>query len=356
MKRKTVRNKNALLASFAAILAGVMLTSCSGAGTDTEQTTESETEQETTETTTEVTTTVTGSETVRATPVPTEPAVTETQETSETSGSSEETSFTLNIDYHDIGKEYTLNEEHGSAVTLEGRVLIVSIFASDSYSSWDFSKSKDINTRKIAKDKMGVATEFLTEQADHYGKEVIFIYDWDENEDLYYTAGFDHDISNLEPGWYALQDNWINDNVNTLDLLKKYRADNLLFMFYFNTGYECESHSCAIEHKMGDYIINEYVNINMRHNGYEMTTASFAHEIIHTFGAPDLYYASEWIPQEYVDELMATNSNDIMYTVSTSYEIVNDFTDLDAYYVGIAERPEIVDEWSLSLSEHDLSY
>ena len=320
------KEKHSLLFTLlAAAMSCVVFASCSVFEADISETTE-ETSKETVPTVTE------SRETTKETTVET------TTET--TAASSEEQGYTIDLD-------------HGSAVTPEGNVLIFSIFADDNNSSWDYSSDEDLDFMDEINDQLRVATEYLEEQVGRYGKEVSFIYDWEENDGLIYKTTFDHDISNLEPGWYSKMDNWILYNIETEELVEQYDADNVIYMFFFNTDYSCETHSCTIDHACGDYILNEFSIINMKHNGYDMTNASIAHEILHSFGAPDLYYANELIPEEYVQELKDSDSDDIMFTVSISYEIVNDFTDLDAYYVGIAPRPEVADEWSLGESEHE---
>ena len=102
-----------------------------------------------------------------------------------------------------------------------------------------------------------------------------------------------------------------------------------------------------------DYYI-EFCNIFVRFDDIFVTKPpSYAHEMMHCFGAHDLYYANEFIPQEYVEYLMNTYSNDIMYTVADSKDIPNDFTALDAYYVGILDDCEEVSQWGLARSEHE---
>ena len=70
--------------------------------------------------------------------------------------------------------------------------------------------------------------------------------------------------------------------------------------------------------------------------------------MLHCFGAHDLYYAGEAIPQEYVDHLKATDSKDILYMVYDSDEIDLSFTELDAYYVGLTDSCADVEKWGLT--------
>ena len=82
------------------------------------------------------------------------------------------------------------------------------------------------------------------------------------------------------------------------------------------------------------------------------SAATFAHEILHCFGAYDLYYASKTIPQAYVDYCKQSNSKDIMYTINLGKEIRMTFTELCAYYVGLIDTCETVEIWGLGKSTH----
>ena len=89
--------------------------------------------------------------------------------------------------------------------------------------------------------------------------------------------------------------------------------------------------------------------------------ACFAHEILHTFGAPDLYYAGmSNITQEYIDQIKDSGLNDIMRITSdpNTYQyvyddITNEITDITAYYVGLTDHSDTVTEWGFAPSEHD---
>ena len=99
--------------------------------------------------------------------------------------------------------------------------------------------------------------------------------------------------------------------------------------------------------------------------GCDPCPAGIAHEMLHAFGAPDLYCADVYgdnygVSEELVNYYEEIQSNDLMFTnydriTGDSYydRISNDFTDLDAYYCGIIDRPAEADEWGLSPSEHE---
>ncbi len=78
---------------------------------------------------------------------------------------------------------------------------------------------------------------------------------------------------------------------------------------------------------------------------------TYAHEMLHCFGAYDLYYSNSDIPQEYVDHLAEIGSEDIMYMVYDSEEIHNELGEPDAYYVGLCDTCDEVEEWGLPLAD-----
>ena len=249
--------------------------------------------------------------------------------------------------------ESVINPDHGSAVTPEGKTLLVSIFAGDSSCAWDKSSEEDNARKQQSLSDLQAAAAFLSAQVKRYGKELSFICDWKENADLVYEADFDMLLVRSDGSGYSTQDAWLKANIDTVKLLEKYQADNIIFLFLFNTDEDNTVNPWSLGRANGDYILLEYSNIYLKYDGLDVQPATYAHEILHAFGAHDMYYANSYFPQKYVDYLKQTPCNDIMYTIAETHEITNDFTDLDAYYVGIAPRPAEAEQWGLGLSEHD---
>lgn len=241
----------------------------------------------------------------------------------------------------------------GSAGSLEGCTVLVSIYADDAGTSWDESSDEDGEMIYDALDNLRISTGYLTEQAARYGASTAFVWDWELNPDLYYRAYFDESLVTEYGDMYNVQKDWIENNIDTRELRNKYRADNVIYLFFFNTDFSNQvnpwylGYSCS-----SDYYI-EFCNIYVRFDDIFVTKpGTYAHEMMHCFGAHDLYYANEFIPPAYVDHLNKNFSSDIMYTVYDSKEITNDFTDLDAYYVGLIDSCDEVEKWNLAISEH----
>ena len=151
--------------------------------------------------------------------------------------------------------------------------------------------------------------------------------------------------------WYFAESDFIDTRIDAQGLKEKYGAENIIFFFFLNTGQENQVNPRALRKRAGDMWENELVNCYMRFRGYVMPPASMAHEILHCFGAPDLYYQNDWIPQEYVDVCRDKYSDDIMYSVNKGDEIARDITQVTAYYLGFAETFGDVEEYGLKEAE-----
>ena len=98
----------------------------------------------------------------------------------------------------------------------------------------------------------------------------------------------------------------------------------------------------------------------MNCEGHLECPSHFAHEMLHTFGVPDLYTAADYgITQEYVDYAANSGLNDIMrinqdpQTGELLYDsIPNEVTDITAYYAGLTDYSETVNEWGFAPSQH----
>ena len=245
------------------------------------------------------------------------------------------------------------NPSHGSAGYPEGTTLIVSIFADELTTEWDFENGKDRDTRDIMLTHLSSGAAWLTQQIGAYGVEANFIYDWEENSDLYYTYDFGPVLLvQTGGGFYWKQEQYALQNIPAEALKEKYQAQNIIYMFFFNTDEYNTVNSWAVSDRHGEEteIINIYVRDDIPGGFYYMPASSFAHEIMHCFGAPDLYYATSTVPQAYVDHCRAIDSDDIMFSVNMGVTVTKLFTELDAYYLGLVDHCDDVDIWGLGKS------
>ena len=89
----------------------------------------------------------------------------------------------------------------GSAGTLCGRTIVVSIFASDPVYKWDFD-CEDRKSMLNIRDSLKMACDYLTDAAGSYGSKTWFESDFISNSDLMYTCSFDDVITT----WDAVVD------------------------------------------------------------------------------------------------------------------------------------------------------
>ncbi len=244
----------------------------------------------------------------------------------------------------------------GSAGELSGTTLLVAIFADDAHTDWNFNSARDKETRSLMRKHLGVAAKWLEQQCKAYGVTSRFVYDWEAYPDLYYTHDFGQTNLVVPEGLeYWEQVFYADDHIPSEQLKSKYNAQNIVYLFYFNTDEQNTVNSWSLGDIRGldTEIINIFVRDDLPTGYYYMSASGLAHEILHSFGAHDLYYASKEIPQAYVDHCTNTNSNDIMYTISQGAEITQELSPLDAYYVGLTDYCALVDRWGLAKSTHD---
>ena len=245
----------------------------------------------------------------------------------------------------------------GSAAKISDRTVIVSIFANDSGTSWDFNSSKDIQAMNVMHNHLSSAVEWLETQCKSYGASTEFIYDWKLHTDLFYSCSFsDFNMVREDGSGYYKQRSYIIKQINAKELKQKYNAQNILYIVYFNADETNTINSWSISDSYKFDCDVEIINMFTRDlrsgRSFFNSASAFAHEILHTFGAPDLYYSSPMIPQAYVDHCKKIKSKDIMYTTNLGSIIDLKFTELCAYYVGLVDSCEDVKTWNLGISSH----
>lgn len=261
-------------------------------------------------------------------------------------------------------EERDSEEKLGSAKELDGTTVLVSIFADDINTSWETDENEENMYKTL--DYLSIAIEWIDENCNRYGVDPEFVYDWSQYEDLYYTTSFEYDMTYDEDDQYFSLNKYVETIVDSENLKDKYQADNIIYMVYYNNDYSSTTVSatyCWINEDTNDYPY-EIVNIYTRCDGIDENPASYAHEILHTFGAPDFYLADEdgqnyGITQEFVDYNEEICSNSIMFTTFDAQtgdayydKITNEFDDVVAYYVGLLSQCNEVEEWGLGKSQH----
>lgn len=267
------------------------------------------------------------------------------------------------VNYSDFDGE-PFGGELGSAKKLDGTTVVVSVFADDANTSWATEGTEDGFTKQDTLEYMDIATTWLEEQCAAYGADAEFIYDWEEHPDLYYTTVFSEDMGDENDIVYFAQQDYVNTAIDSTAIMERHQADNIIYMLYFNMPYDSELRSGTYNYSATASYPYEIVTIHVRSMGSVTTPATYAHEILHTFGAPDFYRVDEdgtnyGVTEAFVENQENTLSNDIMYatfdnvTGENYYDhISNEFTELDAYYVGLTDACEEVKNWGLAPSQY----
>ena len=173
---------------------------------------------------------------------------------------------------------------YGSAKMLTGRCVLVTVFISDSESSFNNRQEKEVM------DKLAQAVDYITNKAALFGRDLELIYD---NSDLIYKTYSNKKIPT------AMDDfNW------TLDILKKINSDRVIkeieekyntnnVGFIFNVNKSGNAYALSTN----ESIMKEYYNEKcVVYSGSEENSSNayiYAHEILHLFGALDLYYPDD---------------------------------------------------------------
>ena len=263
-----------------------------------------------------------------------------------------------NVSEYDVIDIIRYDGSLGSAGKISDTTVIVPIFANDSGTSWDFNSVEDTQTINILHERLSSAVSWLENNCKDYNADTTFIYDWKTNPDLIYTFDFPNiNMVRADGGGYYTQREYIQNHINSEDIKQRYNAQNIIYILYFNVDETNTVNSWSLSYKPDREVVDvEVINIFARSiaggESYIKSAATFAHEILHCFGAYDLYYSSAAIPQEYVDYCKQTNSKDIMYATNLGKEIKMTFTVLCAYYVGLVDNCSEVEDWNLAKSMH----
>ena len=209
-----------------------------------------------------------------------------------------------------------MDKPTGSAEYLNGKTVLVSIYMDEDKNSSKGWSDKNI---KRTQEYMDIAVDYLEDEAKSFGCEAELIYDTSENQDLMYFS----DMNVIKEGMdddavHDTTDSWTEENVDYLALLEKYDADSIGFMFFMNasgTSWCYPYYPYPDEPEYG-YLEKAYIYLYDEYDDYE-TPATYAHEILHMFGAVDLYTRSkeDGMTKKVIKYVEDTYPRDIMYTV-----------------------------------------
>lgn len=261
---------------------------------------------------------------------------------------------------------------HGSAGKLEGTIAVISIFADDQYGTWDVTDQKNRARNGRVYYDLRLACEYLTTESAKYDKTVNFEWDWMEHSELCYEADFEEaNLANVLYDYGTIDQmvwSFIEENVDSEGIRKRYHADSVIYMVYANSPADLNGPSCTRNFYAGMEYPYEICYIQMNQNNRETPPSVFAHEMLHTFGAPDIYWTDIYtnyrleygITKDYVKQIDREGLNDIMritWDPKTGnylyHSIMQEITEITAYYVGLTDESETVTKWGFQPSQHD---
>lgn len=262
----------------------------------------------------------------------------------------------------------------GSGNFLEGNVVVVSVIVQNMD---DFSNVLPIDNKKVNElhKCLGIACEFIEKEVARYGKTVEFIWDWKEDDALYYQTviepvfpPFEHYLYHEDYTKYfenAVRA-FLRDSVDSRSLRMKYNTRNIIYIVCKDPDTTCNMLMDKGDCAHANYSF-EWVDIFMRE---QFLSATLAHEMLHLFGGEDLYpntddsygdddyayenflkfrdYLTTYFSETHESDIMRNNSE------ATPHKIEHQITEISAYYLGLIEKPDIIKEWNLYDSDYDI--
>ena len=229
----------------------------------------------------------------------------------------------------------------GSASFLEGRNILVSLFVTTPESGWtDREQEKTLA-------KLGIAVNYIEEQARQYGVSTEVVYDWSSQHSLKAETETDFSISEDADFVDRLDEEiarWFEDKISYEKLLETYEAEGIATcVFVNNPGVSYAIVYDGTDNTKESLILftGDYYN-----PGKAETASAYAHEILHVFGAHDLYEGAEFT-EEVTDYVADTYPNEIMFTVSGTGNgrITQMVSPITAYHLGWISYAEEIDRF-----------
>ncbi len=250
-----------------------------------------------------------------------------------------------------------------SCKKLEGRTVIVTLFCSTYSTSWDPESEEDIAKIEQIRQYMGMATDWISEEAARYGCNAEFIYDWAENPELMGFRGIpENSIEHIYGKIRALKN--IEITIDHTALMEKYNADNIAYYVIGNTDSVNPGNSVAYASRSEDVSDKPFETVFLSYYSgiYEAVSgpSTYAHELLHLFGALDFYQPSSkysisedfvsYVAENYPDEIMLDTRNS---EGGYDYDVINkEITPLTAYYLGLTDELPEREKFGLIISEH----
>jgi len=234
----------------------------------------------------------------------------------------------------------------GSAAYLKGKNVLLSLFVTTPESI--FTNEEQLQMlRKIEK-----AATYIEAQAKDYGVSAELIYDFTAYPDLKKEAETDF-VINEEVDFVDRLDEeialWQEEILAYEEVKAQYGADGIATMIFVNNP----GISYAIVYDGTDSQKETMILFSEDYYtpGKKETETAYAHEILHVFGAHDLYEDAEFTG-EVTDYVALTYPREIMYTVTQNGEqIEGSISPITAYHLGWIEDADEIHKFPQLIRE-----
>ncbi len=219
-------------------------------------------------------------------------------------------------------------EEHklGSAKLLEGDNILISIFVDIDGDKWTEEE------KQYCKESLEEAVSWIEREGETYGKQIHFLYDMDSQSDLLYSQSIDFKVDSDSEDtnqytYYLYNKLWIQENIDIESIAEKYGSDSIGYLFFVKD----EGTSYTYSHYLEDKNINKeemctiYLEDSSNYGLYE-NPATYAHEILHLYGALDLYDGA--CPEDVNDYVINTYPYEIMLSTYGETLVDNEYGEM----------------------------
>ncbi|WP_310604039.1 zinc ribbon domain-containing protein [Anaerosporobacter sp.] len=253
----------------------------------------------------------------------------------------------------------------GSAKILEGDTILITTFVEVKGDAWT-KEDED-----CAKNALKEAVKWIEQEGRVYGKEINFIYDVDSESDLRYDQSIDYSIDSESVNtsrnrYYVHNKVWIRENIDVASIKEKYGTDNIGYLFLVKD----KGLSYTYTHYLEDRIVNKeemctiYLIDSSYTEDYYETAATYAHEILHLYGALDLYegacpeHINDYVIDTYPYEIMLSTYDETL--TPNEYGEVKEISSITAYMLSwideieeLTKFPEMIREEAACFSQED---
>lgn len=215
----------------------------------------------------------------------------------------------------------------GSAKILAGKNVIISLFVDTPGKRWTYKRRQE-ELKKLSR-----ACDYLTNKGSEYSQDIEFVYDWNTDFSLLKSSNMKlaADNTGFEDEIDKEFDVLTKSKIDYDALLRKYSADNVFTIIFLD--FDGRSYAICYD---GEDNPKESVVIFKDTN-----EATYAHEILHLYGAHDYYSGAEY-SNDATRELKKRFPKDIMLTTFLGNIKNNTISDLTAYHIGWTDSAEIV--------------